>query len=222
MHLDHNSDSEYFADLQRKYWKGEFLSAKELRIMDSLRKSLEIIVVQRSDVIFSTLDSSVKNTLDGIGVDSLIIDEATLTVEASTVIPFTHHPKSLILVGDQKQLGPPPKFDQLRSQGFYTSLFERIINLGYKHSILLDSQYRMHPDISLFPNMAFYDSLLVDMVSREERPIVPMKIKTHVNFFNVDGKEEKAGTSFYNEDEAHVVYSIVKYLLLNKIYNSLV
>jgi len=52
--------------------------------------------------------------------------------------------------------------------GFGRSLFERLVLLGHeKH--LLNIQYRMHPSISLFPNMEFYDKQILDSPRVKER-----------------------------------------------------
>ena len=52
--------------------------------------------------------------------------------------------------------------------GFGRSLFERLVLLGHKKH-LLNVQYRMHPSISLFPNMEFYDKQILDSPSVKER-----------------------------------------------------
>ncbi|KHN14987.1 Putative regulator of nonsense transcripts 1 [Glycine soja] len=52
--------------------------------------------------------------------------------------------------------------------GFRRSLFERLVLLGHeKH--LLNVQYRVHPSISRFPNMEFYDKQILDSPNVEER-----------------------------------------------------
>lgn len=51
---------------------------------------------------------------------------------------------------------------------FGRSLFERLALLGHKKQ-LLNVQYRMHPSISLFPNMQFYDNQLLDSSSVKDR-----------------------------------------------------
>ena len=48
------------------------------------------------------------------------------------------------------------------------SLFERLMHTGVQVSIL-SKQYRMHPEISHFPNKYFYQSMLVDSSDVIER-----------------------------------------------------
>ena len=218
MHLG-TPESDKFYEYQKRVWENEFIDPREIVRMNELREKLERQVIMNSDVIFSTLDSSVKKVMESgdpknpgsaLDIDSLIVDEATLSVEASMIIPFYHTPRRLILVGDQKQLGPPPTFSELTETGFYTSFFERIINMGYQHTFLLNEQYRMHPDISQFPNEAFYNGFLIDRVAPTDRVInKDFGLQNHVNFINVSGVQEQIGFSYYNQDEIQVVLNLV-------------
>ena len=226
MHMG-TKESNTFYNYQKRIWNNEFVSGDERKEMETLRKTLETKVLKQSNVIFATLDSSVNNNMlyvnqkkksnqvkSCLNIDTLIVDEATLSVEASLIIPLIHLPNRLILVGDQKQLGPPPTFQELVGKGFYRSLFERVIELGYQHTLLLNEQYRMHPDISRFSNIAFYGGLLMDAVRPEDRPINnAFTLQNHVNFINVNGLTTKVGTTMFNVAEANVVMNLVKALL---------
>ena len=143
--------------------------------MNKLRKKLEEKVIKESNVIFSTLDSSGKKSITPIigNISTLIVDEATLSVESSMIIPLSLLPDRFVLVGDHKQLGPTPSFTELEEKGYYYSMFERIIrkNECLKNSVLLNTQYRMHPDISCLPNKLFYGNELIDGVLPKERII---------------------------------------------------
>ena len=95
---------------------------------------------------------------------------------------------------------------------------------------MLDVQYRMHPAISRFPAMEFYDLALQDgtvdsggkalpglepprskhMTRREGR-----KHRPSVIFLDHTGNESFQGRSVLNLTEAHIVASIVEDLLLN-------
>lgn len=86
------------------------------------------------------------------------------------IIPLSIRPDRLILVGDYKQIGPQPFYEELKQKGYYISLFERVLKdkTCLINSVMLNTQYRMHPDISLISNHLFYDDELVDGVRKED------------------------------------------------------
>ena len=199
---------------------------KEEKEMKDLREKLECQIIDESDVIVSTLDSSAKRSISisimpyskitssnsNSKLGTLIVDEATLSVESSMIIPLSLCPERFILVGDHKQLGPQPSFDELRKKGYYHSMFERIIHkkLCLKNSVMLSTQYRMHPDISRIPNRLFYDDELIDGVQPDMRKIAENFVfKKHLNFINNNTKEEKNGTSYINREEIKIVFKLV-------------
>jgi superfamily I DNA and/or RNA helicase len=47
-----------------------------------------------------------------------------------------------------------------KKSGFEVSLFERLMKAG-QQVILLDRQYRMHPEINNFPSLTFYESYFI-------------------------------------------------------------
>jgi senataxin len=66
-----------------------------------------------------------------------------------------------ILVGDPQQL-PATIFSLSgRTTKYDRSLFQRLEEAGHEVH-LLNTQYRMHPDISDFPRRIFYDGNLLD------------------------------------------------------------
>jgi len=72
-------------------------------------------------------------------------------------------------------------------------LFERLVVLG-KRKHLLEVQYRMHPSISLFPNMEFYNKKILDapIVKQKayEKRFLRGKMFGPYSFINVtNGKE---------------------------------
>ena len=100
---------------------------KENDELRTLRTQLENIIIQESDILFSTLESSCKYPINNIG--TLIVDEATLSVESSMIFPLSLLPDRLILVGNQKQHAQFQQLSKLNKKGYYQSLFERIIKL---------------------------------------------------------------------------------------------
>ena len=97
---------------------------------------------------------------------------------------------------------------------------------------MLNTQYRMHPDIAKFPALEFYNLALrngtVDDVGNALPGLEPPK-STHMNvkseesspsviFVDHGGNESRKGRSRVNITEGHLVASLVEDLLLvNKV-----
>jgi senataxin len=107
--------------------------------------------------------------------------------------------------------------------GYGRSLFERLVLLGYKKH-LLNTQYRMHPSISLFPNKEFYEEQLVDApIVREmnyNRCFLEGKLYGSYSFINIaKGKEQRGrGHSSKNIVEAAVISTIIESLKEGKCF----
>jgi senataxin len=107
--------------------------------------------------------------------------------------------------------------------GYGRSLFERLVLLGYKKH-LLNTQYRMHPSISLFPNKEFYEEQLVDApIVREmnyNRCFLEGKLYGSYSFINIaKGKEQRGrGHSSKNIVEAAVISTIFESLKEGKCF----
>ena len=114
--------------------------------------------------------------------DLVIVDEAARATPLDLLIPMSLG-KKIILVGDHKQLPhmlepevvkiieSNPKYSSLPDIG--VSLFERLFDMFKKgpraKSVLLDTQYRMHPLICKFVSDAFYDGLLQPGITEADR-----------------------------------------------------
>uniref|UniRef100_A0A6P6YJI6 Helicase sen1-like n=1 Tax=Dermatophagoides pteronyssinus TaxID=6956 RepID=A0A6P6YJI6_DERPT len=113
--------------------------------------SLQNSLIERANIICCTLSIAGSSALvnSGAEFDVVIIDEASQGVELSTLIPLRSKCKSMVLVGDPRQL-PPTVLSRLVLQMRYNvSLFQRLESLQYR-MCLLATQYRMHPVISRF------------------------------------------------------------------------
>lgn len=69
--------------------------------------------------------------------------------------------RQCIMVGDQQQLPATVFSTQARAARYDRSLFQRLIETGHPY-IMLDTQYRMCPQISAFPSRMFYKNQLKD------------------------------------------------------------
>jgi len=98
------------------------------------------------------------------------------------------------------------------------SFFQRLLENLNINSIMLDTQYRMHPALIDFPSKFFYDDLLRSGVTSEQRP-TPIEIKfinkqIPLMFVDVDqGYETIHGSNIYNKQEIDLVCQTIQTLL---------
>eukprot|EP00250_Pteridium_aquilinum_P021248 c25066_g1_i4 orf=531-3587(-) len=180
------------------------------------REQIEKMCLKSCSLIFCTVSSAGRDCMKHAApFDCLIIDEAAQLVEAETAIA-TCLPglKHAILVGDHQQLPATVISKVAVDSGYGRSLFERMISL--KHPChLLDIQYRMHPEISRFPNFTFYEGRLRngDNVRSPSYRLHEHLLYGSYAFIDVsDGVEQSSGTSKRNSVEAAVVLAIIKRL----------
>ncbi|KAM1012040.1 hypothetical protein ACFX2C_047316 [Malus domestica] len=179
--------------------------------------SIRSFCLQNACLIFCTASSSAKlhNASAKRPLELLVVDEAAQLKECESAIPLQLPGlRHAILIGDERQLPAMVISEKAAAAEFGRSLFERMTMLGYgKH--LLNIQYRMHPSISLFPKMEFYNNQLLDgpnVTERSyERRFLEGKMYQSYSFINVaNGKDEfDHGHSRKNMLEVAVVSEIV-------------
>ena len=168
----------------------------------------------------------------------MIIDEACQAVELDCLIPLQHGVSKVIAVGDPEQLPSTVLSKKSQELDFGCSLFERLYKVFQTESrtlfrdeslanfnpvLLLDTQYRMHPEICTFPSRHVYDgrvktdSSVMDRLSTRKCPFRPLL------FFDlVDSKETSdsrgslAGPSVSNLVEA--TFTVALCLEITKLY----
>lgn len=124
-------------------------------------------LIGQARVVFSTASSAASQNLVSKDFDVCIVDEATQLVEAHTALVLKPTLKCLVLSGDHLQLPATVISQSLIGIGYSVSLFERLIKTFPR--LLLDTQYRMTPEILKFPNQKFYNNEIKnsEVVSRE-------------------------------------------------------
>lgn len=158
-----------------------------------------------------------------IDFKTVIIDEAAQAVEASTLIPLLYNCKRLVLVGDPKQLPPTVLSPVAFGLGYGRSLFERIYMNASKSVMVLDTQFRMHPEILNFPNQQFYNGNIKNGAKVYEKTYRKWHGKDSKAFgplclFDMDKSHHKKHLktmSLYNEFEMELVGKLFE--LLRKI-----
>ena len=145
------------------------LLLKEARMLreDADRVEYQITedLLDRTEVIACTLVGSTHHLLRDRTFRSVFIDEASQALEPACWIPVLKAHR-LIMAGDHLQLPPTVKSLEAAKNGLVDTLFEKAIkNTGT--SVMLEIQYRMHPDIMKFSSEYFYEGRLkaADMVN---------------------------------------------------------
>lgn len=184
------------------------------------RRKIQQEILDDADILCATLSGSGHEMFRGLEIEfeTVIIDEAAQSIELSALIPLKYGCSKCILVGDPKQL-PPTVLSRMAAQFQYEqSLFARMAENHPKDVHLLDTQYRMHPEISLFPSAQFYDSRLQDgpdMARLRFKPWHSSSVLGPYRFFDVEGMHQSAakGHSLVNIAEIRVAMQLYDRLL---------
>ncbi|KOS18097.1 Helicase SEN1 [Escovopsis weberi] len=214
----HASLSRQFDELKRKQMQiGKQIDANKdsgnsiAREMELRRRQVQQEILNSAHVLCATLSGSGHEMFRNLDVEfeTVIIDEAAQCVELSALIPLKYGCCKCILVGDPKQLPPTVLSQSAARFGYDQSLFVRMQQNHPKSVHLLDMQYRMHPEISLFPSREFYESQLQDgqdMLQLRQAPWHQDVLFSPYRFFDVQGVQEKGrkGQSLVNTRELEV------------------
>ncbi|VAI43122.1 unnamed protein product [Triticum turgidum subsp. durum] len=172
---------------------------------DRIRASL----LDEAAIVFSTLSFSGSAIFTRMtrAFDVVIIDEAAQAVEPATLVPLVHGCRQVFLVGDPVQLPATVISKTAQNLGYRTSLFQRFQAAGFPVQ-MLKIQYRMHPEISVFPSKEFYEGILEDGEGlNKKRPWHSYSCFGPFCFFDVDGVESQlsGSGSTVNEDEVEFI-----------------
>jgi AAA domain len=173
--------------------------------------------LKSAQIICCTCIGSGGDILDMLGpFERVLVDEATQATEPAVLVPLMRGCRQLVLVGDHCQLPPTVLSTRAEEEGHGVPLFSRMVACGVPPH-MLDTQYRMHPGIAMFPSDLFYGGLLKNGVSAPERRPLPgfpwPREEFPVAFIPVKGIEMDDGVSKYNEEEANHACRAVELLL---------
>ncbi|KAB2569395.1 NFX1-type zinc finger-containing protein 1 [Lasiodiplodia theobromae] len=125
-------------------------------------------ILKRATIVGATANGmAMRRKLFGqLNAKVIVFEEAGTMPEALLLTSITPSMEHCILIGDHLQLRPKVNRWELESNanpdavkfGFDVSLLERLINFGLPFAIL-DTQYRMHPDISQLSKSTLYPML---------------------------------------------------------------
>jgi senataxin len=122
------------------------------RNKDIERRREQERVLRDAHIVCATLSGSGHDMFQNMAIEfeTVIVDEAAQCVEMSALIPLKYGCAKCILVGDPKQLPPTVFSKEAAAFQYEQSLFVRM-QKNHPHDVhLLDTQYRMHPEISFY------------------------------------------------------------------------
>lgn len=223
---------------------GDVLRADKSRINDAILRYVNVIGITCSKAWpgLSIKDSKDQNLkLNSLNIDVVILDE-TSKIPFSELVPPILYGKTVILVGDHRQL--PPVYSEIKREDFdlYDSSKvnqddERLYKEVYTDSFFgklfqktpndckstLTIQYRMHPQIMDLVNTFYPDTPLEyggGPYDKEHYIVINgaysqiLNPEKHILFINCDGREkrESGTTSSYNSKEAETVVRLLDLL----------
>ncbi|WWC61936.1 uncharacterized protein I303_104522 [Kwoniella dejecticola CBS 10117] len=180
----------------KELWTGE----DEARLIKlgqtiwAIRQAITREVLLDADVICTTCLSATSKALHGIDFPIVFLDEASMATEPLSLVPLTKGSSHVAIIGDHKQLPPVIVSPAAHAGGLATSLFERLIHEGNIPSIMLDTQYRMHPSLASFPSQTFYSGLLKSGTPASHRQ------PPETEFLALDDEGKRKNFTFLNHD----------------------
>ncbi|KAM8995468.1 putative helicase senataxin isoform 1-T1 [Ara ararauna] len=202
--------------------------ASQLKEVRGHSQKVQADIILESDIICCTLSTSGGCLLESVffrqGLDPfscVIVDEAGQSCEVETLIPLIHRCNKLVLVGDPRQLPPTVKSVKAQEHGYDQSLMARLhrhledqVHKNILRSlpvVQLTVQYRMHPDICLFPsNYVYGRTLKTDRATEENRCSSEWPFQPYLIFDVGDGHEERDNDSFSNPQEVKLVMELIR------------
>lgn len=178
----------------------------------------ENIILEGANIIACTLASCYTRQMESnFGgykerISVCIVDEATQSCEAETLIPLMLGVRTLVLVGDPNQLPAIILNQQAKKLGLDQSIFARVQNIFATQQnnpiIMLNMQYRMDYAISYWPNKYFYNGRLKNII--EDRMHFPFHSYRVLHHDFMQNNEDK----FSNTIEAEFVANIILAMLI--------
>ena len=141
---------------------------KEVRLAHEQMQRLQLLVrqsyqahLEKQSVIVCTCVAAGDARISKLRFRHLLVDEAAQATEPEVIVPLVLGIQQCVLVGDPQQLRPIIECQAASRGGLEVSALERLKGAGATR-VMLNVQYRMHPSISIFPNMQFYAGAIED------------------------------------------------------------
>ena len=208
-----------FKDLYEKRLKYGKLKKEDYKNYKEIITKYEEQILTKTPIIIATINNSADPRLENYDFPIVLLDEVTQAIEPDCLLPLYHKAQMVVLIGDEKQLGPTVKSKEAIVSGLDISLFERLC-FYYKGSDFicnLNEQYRMHSSLYEFPNKYFYENKMITHGEIELNENVKNKFpwpnkNIPTFFYHCSETEKKENKSYYNEKEMYNIYGVVNKL----------
>ena len=181
---------------------------------------LAVIEQARGSFISGTCNSFAGRTLDHdhFLAARIIVDESGQAAPWEYLAPCAkaENQGAVTFIGDQNQLPPCLKSFEAQRRGGHVSILEKCFRNPAHEKIVLEAQFRMHPDLLSYLNKISYSNQLYStmMALQQEMPSTfPTGNQERLVFINGQGPETRKGHSYYNDDEAKNIIDCVRTLL---------
>ncbi|WP_420935484.1 DEAD/DEAH box helicase [Alteromonas sp. A081] len=186
------------------------------------------------------INASLNEVSGDFSFDTVIVDEAARANPLDLFIPMALAAKRIVLVGDhfqlpqmlepdiEKEMIDAGDLQQETAEAIKMSLFEKLYTQlkarqakdGIQRTVMLDTQFRMHPDIGGFVSRSFYEAEKEPKIKAglsEEYFDIGIakyrgKVAEWIDLPLLSGKEQRSGTSWQRDCEAQKVVSEVQEL----------
>ncbi|MCB1156891.1 MAG: AAA family ATPase [Leptospiraceae bacterium] len=209
----------HFGRAEREERKEKLNEAKEIwKESRVLERNIIDEILDRTDVVCSTLVGANDYSLKGRKFGTVFIDEASQCLEPANWIPILKAGK-LILAGDHCQLPAVIKSKEAAEKGLSKSLFEKCMEFFPEASVLLNTQYRMNDSIMGFSNQKFYEGKLVSDPSVKDQSLGEGYLSSEkLIFIDTAGCDyleslQEETRSYSNKEEAFLLEKLLKQLL---------
>ena len=211
-------------------------------VNQNVEKSLRKYVQKSSTshiVVGSTLASCTSQAMQGETFQIVFLDECSQQIEPSSLMAMGFGCKRALLVGDPLQLPPVCKYSTIVDSnhtnnnnnnngsgslnknssfnyiaGMDRALFLRLQESAKMKKIMLRIQYRLHPVLSQIPNELFYENMLKNGVTHEDRkPLVPLKALVAYDCRKGYDQRDRVSNSYSNDYEAKVIVKLLRHLI---------
>ncbi|XP_072096201.1 probable helicase senataxin isoform X2 [Mobula birostris] len=200
---------------------------RKLKEVHGRTQDIQLKIILESHIICCTLSTSGSTLLEmsfrKLGYEPfscVVVDEAGQACETEILIPLMYRCPKLILVGDPEQLPPTIISMKAKELGYGRSMMCRLqrclqdevnqSSFGHGSPLLLLTQYRMHPDICLFPSKYIYGNMLrTDENVEVERCRLSWPFQPYMLFDVTDGYERRDKDSYANPQEVKLVMALI-------------
>ena len=203
-----------FGHAERKQRRLILNEARNLKLeADHIESYITHDLFDNAAVVACTLINANHPLVTARRFKTVFIDEASQALEPACWIPIMKAER-VVLAGDHFQLPPTIKSSRAAKEGLEVTLFEKAIE-HQKVDVMLETQYRMLPEIMEFSSRTFYKGKLMAAKEVSENVLLGQPIFGFIDTAGAGYTEsvDQKSLSTYNLKEAHLVVNYLKSLL---------